>query len=90
MEKNRVVEQRVVVMEIVRSSHDRSRRKKNEEKDAQPEKIKRKIDFSDLRNPHKNFTPLFGEVGKFRTLTEKEEQQGCDGDEDERCLPQNT
>ena len=56
-------------------SRDRSRRKiKNQEKDALPEKIKRKIVFSDLRNPHKNFTPLFGEVAKFRTLTKKEEQ----------------
>ena len=42
--------------------------------DAPPEKIKRKIVFSDLRNPPKNFTPLFGEVAKFRTLTEKDEQ----------------
>ena len=53
----------------------RSRRKKeNQEKDAQPEKIKRKIVFSDRRNPSKKFTPLFGEVAKFRTLTKKEEQ----------------
>ena len=44
--------------------------KKNKEKDAQPEKISRKIDFSDLKNPQKNFTPLFGEVAKFSTLTE--------------------
>ena len=44
-------------------SRDRSRRKKNQEKDAQPEKIKRKIDFSDLRNPQKHFTPLFGCLG---------------------------
>ena len=50
------------------------KKKKNKEKDAQPEKIKRKIVFSDLRNPPKNFTPLFGEVAKFRTLTKKEEQ----------------
>ena len=28
---------------------------KNQEKDAQPEKIKRKIDFSDLRIPQKKF-----------------------------------
>ena len=28
---------------------------KNQEKDAQPEEIKRKIDFSDLRNPRKKF-----------------------------------
>ena len=71
-------------------SRDRSRRKKKQEKDAQPEKIKRKIDFSDLRNPQKNFTPLFGEVAKFRTLTEKEEQQSRDDDKVEPCLPQNT
>ena len=63
---------------------------KNHEKDAQPAKIKRKIDFSDLRNPQKHFTPLFGEVKKFRTLTEKAEQQSRDGDEVERCMPQNT
>ena len=71
-------------------SRDRSRRKKNREKDGQPEKIKRKIDFSDLRNPQKHFTPLFGEVAKFRTHTETAEQQSRDGDEVERCLPQNT
>ena len=63
--------------------------RKNHEKDAQPAKIKRKIDFSDLRNPQKHFTPLFGEVEKFRTLTEKAEQQSRDGDEVERCMPQN-
>ena len=49
----------------------RSQQKKNQEKDAQPEKIKQKIVFSDLRNPPKNFTPLFGEVAKFRTPTKK-------------------
>ena len=54
-------------------SRDRSRRKKNEN-DAPPEEIKRKIVFSDLRNPPNNFTPLFGEVAKFRTLTKKDEQ----------------
>ena len=64
--------------------------RKNPEKDAQPEEIKRKMDFSDLRNPQKHFTPLFGEVAKFGTLTEKAEQQSRDGDEVERCLPQNT
>ena len=53
---------------------DRSRRKKNQENDAPPEEIKRKIVFSDLRNPPNNFTPLFGEVAKFRTLTKKDEQ----------------
>ena len=52
-------------------------------------KKRHKIAFSDLRNPHKNFTPLFGEVAKFRTHTEKEEQQSRDGDKVERCLPQN-
>ena len=44
------------------------------EKDAPPAEIKRKIVFSDLRNPPNNFTPLFGEVAKYRTLTEKDEQ----------------
>ena len=54
---------------------DRSKRKKKyQENDAPPEKIKRKIVSSDLRNPPKNFTPLFGEVAKFRTLTKKDEQ----------------
>ena len=36
--------------------------------DAPPAKIKRKIVFSDLRNPPKT---LFGEVAKFRTLTKQ-------------------
>ena len=48
--------------------------KKNQENDAPPEEIKRKIVFSDLRNPPNNFTLLFGEVAKFRTLTKKDEQ----------------
>ena len=57
------------------ASRDRSRRKiKEREKDALPAEIKRKIVFSDLRNPPNNFTPLFGEVAKYRTLTEKDEQ----------------
>ena len=56
-------------------SRDRSRRKiKLREKDAPPAEIKRKIVFSDLRNPPNNFTPLLGEVAKCRTLTEKDEQ----------------
>ena len=56
-------------------SRDRSRRNiKNQENDAPPEEIKRKIVFSDLRNPPNNFTPLFGEVAKFGTLTKKDEQ----------------
>ena len=71
-------------------ARSQQKKMKNQEKDAQAEKIKPKIDFSDLRNPRKKFTPLFGEVAKFRTLTEKEEQQSRDGDEVERCLPQNT
>ena len=79
-----------LLLVIPRVARDRSRRKKNQEKDAQPEEIKRKFHFSDLRNPHKNFTPLFGEVANFRTVTEKEEQESRDGDEDERCLPQKT
>ena len=58
-----------------RWSRDRSRRQiKLREKDAPPAEIKRKIVFSDLRNPPNNFTPLFGEVAKYRTLTEKDEQ----------------
>ena len=43
---------------------------KTKKKTHDQKKIKRKIDFSDLRNPQKNSTPLFGEVPKFRTLTE--------------------
>ena len=50
------------------------KKKKYQENDAPPEEIKRKIVFSDLRNPPNNFTPLFGEVAKFRTLTKKDEQ----------------
>ena len=70
---------------------DRSKRKiKYQENDAAPEKIKRKIVFSDLRNPPKSFTPLFGEVAKLRTLTKKDEQKSRDGEEAERCLPQAT
>ena len=63
---------------------------KNQEKDAQPEKMKRKIISSDLRNPHKNFAPLFGEVAKFRTHTERREQQSGDSVEVERCMPPKT
>ena len=60
---------------LERVSRDRSRRKiKLRAKDAPPAEIKRKIVFSDLRNPPNNFTPLFGEVAKYRTLTEKDEQ----------------
>ena len=77
----------LLVLSVARSQQ---KKMKNQEKDAQPEKIKRKIDFSDLRNPHKNFAPLFGEVAKLRTHTEKEEQQSRDGDKVERCLPRNT
>ena len=75
---------------VLRVARGRSRRRKNKEKDPQREKIKVKIIPYDLRDPPKYFTPLFGEVAKFRTLTEKEQQQGRDGDEIERCLPQNT
>ena len=59
------------------AQHDarsQQKKKKYQENDAPPEEIKRKIVFSDLRNPPNNFTPLFGEVAKFRTLTEKDEQ----------------
>ena len=71
-----------------RVARSQQKKTKNQEEDAQPEKIKRKIDFSYLRNPPKNFTPLFGEVAKFETLTKKEEQQSRD--EVEQCLPRNT
>ena len=63
---------------------------KSERKSVQPAKIKGNIIFSDIRNPSKNFTPLFAEAAKSRTLTENHEQQGRDGDEVERCLPQTT
>ena len=59
----------------VNMSRDRSRRKiKNQENEALSERVKRIIVFSDLRNPPKNFRPLFGEFKKLRTLTEKDEQ----------------
>ena len=63
---------------------------KNQEKQAQPTEINTKIVFSDLRNPKKNFTPLFGEVPKKRTHTERQEQASCDDKEFERCVPQTT
>ena len=58
--------------EIVAQSQQK--KKKYQENDAPPEEIKRKIVFSDLRNPPNNFTPLFGEALKYRTLTKKDEQ----------------
>ena len=66
------------------------RRKKNQEKDAQPTKINREIVFSDLRNPLKNFTPLFGEVIKIRTQTEHQEQASRGDEEFEHCVLQTT
>ena len=85
----------LVIVQIHRvrcfAARARSRRKrKNKEKNAQREKLKREIVFSDLRNPPKNFTPLFGEVANVRTLAKKEEQESRDSEEAERCLPQNT
>ena len=74
----------------VGGARSQQRKIQNQEKDVQPERIKGKIVFSDLRNPPKIFTPLFGEVAKFRTLTENQEQKSRDGDEVEHCLPQNT
>ena len=81
-----------LILYYLDSSRDRSRRRiKNQENDASPKKIKRKIVFSDLRNPLKNFTPLFGELAKIRALTiKKNEQRSRDGEEAERCLPQTT
>ena len=61
-----------------------------EKKTHSQKKIKRKIVFSDLRNPPKSFTLLFGEVAKFRTLTKAEEQWGRNGEGAEHCLPQAT
>ena len=72
------------------SSRDRSRRKKKPRKRRTTRKNKAQNRFFRPQKPPKNFTPLFSEVAKFRTLTEKEEQQSRDGDEVERCLPQNT
>ena len=54
-----------------RRARSQQRKIKYQENDAPPGKIKHKIVFSDLRNPPKNFTPLFREVAKFRTLTKK-------------------
>ena len=52
----------------------------------------RQIVFSDLRNPPKNFTPLSGEVAKFRTLTIKKNKTVATAKKLSvaRCLPQNT
>ena len=71
-------------------ARSQQKKKKYQENDAPPEVMKRKIVFSDLRNPPNNFTPLFGEVAKFGTLTKNFEQWSCDGEEAERSLPQTT
>ena len=72
-------------------ARERSREKqKTKRKRVQPEKIKRKIVFPDRGNPPNNFTPLFGEDAKLRTLTENQEQESRDDDKFEGCLPQNT
>ena len=63
---------------------------KNKEKDAQQTKLNREIVFSDLRNPQKKLTPLFGEVVKLRKHTERQEQASCNDEEFERCVPQTT
>ena len=55
---------------LISRAQSQQRKIQNQEKDAQPGRKKRKIVFSDLRNPPKRFTPLFGEVGNRRTLTE--------------------
>ena len=51
------------------------KRNKNQEKHAKPKKITRKIIFPDIRNPAKNFTPLFGEVKNRRTHRGDQEQR---------------
>ena len=55
-------------------ARSQQKKKKYQENDAPPEEIKRKIVLSDLGNPPNNFTPLFGEAAKFRTLTKEDEQ----------------
>ena len=59
-------------------------------KDAQQEKITTKIVFSDLRNPPKNFTLLFGKVKSRSTRRENKEQKSNNGGEVECCVPQTT
>ena len=69
----------------------RSQRRKieNQQKGAWPAKINGKNVFSDLRNPSKSFTPLFGDVKNQSALTENEEQWGHNNSEIERCVPEN-
>ena len=55
-------------------ARSQQKKKKYQENDAPTEEIKRKIVFSDLRNPPNNFTLLFGEVAELGTLTKKDEQ----------------
>ena len=54
----------------------RSQQKKRKTKKKTHRRTKRfeKSSFPTPENPQKNSTPLFGEVAKFRTLTNKEEQ----------------
>ena len=73
-----------------RRTRSQERKIKKKEKDAQPTKINREIVFSDLRNPPKNFTPLFGEVVKIKTHTEHQEHAGRDDQEFEHCVLQTT
>ena len=63
------------------------KKKKTKKKTHNQKKKSTKSIFPTSETPPKNFTPLFGEVAKFRTLTEKEEQQSRDGNKDERCMP---
>ena len=71
---HRLTKRHLVPRRSFRRARSQQNKIRNQEKDAQPEKMTRKIVFSDLRNPLKNFTPLFGEVVKIRTLTKKDEQ----------------
>ena len=68
----------------------RERKIKKQQKDLQPEEINGEIVFSNLRNPGKIFTPLFGDFAKSRTLTESQRQKSRNGDEAERRLPEST
>ena len=73
------------------ASRDRSRRKeKTKKKTHNQRKKSAKSIFRTSEIPKKYFTPPFGEVAKFRTLTEEEEQQNRDGNEVELCLPKVT
>ena len=81
---------RGVKLETVARRAMAAEEKENQEKDTQPKKIKRKIDFSDLRNPKKNLRRCLARSQILGHSQKTKEQQSRDGDEVERCLPRNT